>query len=84
MSSRKPGQIAAIGIDIGKNFSHVVGLDKRDAIILRQKWPRGQVEACLIGMEACVCGPIPPENNCITASRSAATTATVGKRPGWR
>jgi len=23
------GQIAVIGIDIGKNFSHVVGLDKR-------------------------------------------------------
>jgi transposase len=61
MLSRKSGRIAVIGIDIGKNFSHVVGLDKRGAIILRQKWPRGQVEArfanmppCLIGMEACV------------------------------
>ena len=40
---------------------HVVGLDQRGAIVLRQKWSRGQVEArlanmppCLIGMEACV------------------------------
>ena len=48
-------------IDIGKNSFHVVGLDGRGAIVLRQKWSRGQVEArfanmspCLIGMEACV------------------------------
>src|SRR5262245_7662352 len=53
--------IAVIGIDIGKNSFHVVGHDKRGAILLRQKWSRGQVEArlanlppCLIGMEACV------------------------------
>jgi transposase len=50
-----------VGIDIGKNSFHVVGLDKHGAIALRQKWSRGQVEArfanmpaCLIGMEACV------------------------------
>jgi transposase len=53
--------IAAIGIDIGKNSFHLVGQDQRGAIVLRQKWSRGQVEArlanlppCLIGMEACV------------------------------
>jgi hypothetical protein len=53
--------ISVIGIDIGKNSFHVVGHDKRGAIMLRQKWSRGQVEArlanlppCLIGMEACV------------------------------
>jgi hypothetical protein len=27
-----------IGIDIGKNSFHVVGLDRRGAIVLRQKW----------------------------------------------
>ena len=53
--------IAVIGIDIGKNSLHVVGQDQRGAIVLRQKWSRGQVDArlanlppCLIGMEACV------------------------------
>ena len=40
-------QIAVIGIDIGKNSFHVVGHDSRGAIILRQKWSRGQVEARL-------------------------------------
>ena len=52
---------AVVGIDIGKNSFHVVGLDRRGAIVLRQKWSRGQVETrfanmspCLIGMEACV------------------------------
>jgi len=53
--------IAVVGIDIGKNSFHIVGLDDRGAIVLRQKWSRGQVEVrfanmppCLIGMEACV------------------------------
>ena len=53
--------IAVVGIDIGKNSFHVVALDDRGAMVLRQKWSRGQVEArfsnmppCLIGTEACV------------------------------
>jgi transposase len=61
MAATAQSAIAAIGIDIGKNSFHVVGLDGRGAIVLRQKWSRGQVEArfanmspCLIGMEACV------------------------------
>ena len=37
--------IAFVGIDIGKNSFHVVGLDRSGAIVLRQKWSRGQVKA---------------------------------------
>ena len=33
-------RIAFVGIDIGKNSFHVVGLDGRGAIVLRQKWSR--------------------------------------------
>jgi transposase len=61
MSQNPSSAVDVIGIDIGKNSFHVVGLDRRGAIVLRQKWSRGQVEArlanmppCLIGMEACV------------------------------
>jgi transposase len=61
MSNQSNSTVATMGIDIGKNSFHVVGLDQRGAIVLRQKWSRGQVEArlanmppCLIGMEACV------------------------------
>ena len=61
MSQTLKSAIAVIGIDIGKNSFHVVGQDERGAIVLRQKWSRGQVEArfanmppCLVGMEACV------------------------------
>src|SRR6266705_492048 len=61
MAEALKNPIAFVGIDIGKNSFHVVGLDGRGAIVLRQKWSRGQVEArfanmppCLIGMEACV------------------------------
>jgi transposase len=53
--------VAVVGIDIGKNSFRIVGLDRRGAIVLRQRRSRGQVEVrlanmppCLIGMEACV------------------------------
>ena len=61
MLQKLNNEIAVIGIDIGKNSFHIVGQDQRGAIVLRQKWSRGQVESrlanllpCLIGMEACV------------------------------
>src|SRR5512134_613713 len=54
-------EIAVVGIDIGKTSFHVIGLDHRGAVVLRQRWSRSQVEVrfanmppCLIGMEACV------------------------------
>jgi transposase len=47
MSEKPNSVIAVIGIDIGKNSFHVVGLDERGAIVLRQKWSRGQVETRL-------------------------------------
>jgi transposase len=52
--------IATIGIDLGKNIFHLVGLDRRGAIVSQLKLSRGQIERrlanvppCLIGMEAC-------------------------------
>jgi len=61
MSPKLNSGIAVIGIDIGKNSFHVVGLDRRGAIVLRQNWSRGQVATrlatmppCLIGREACI------------------------------
>jgi transposase len=61
MPATEQTAIAVVGIDIGKNSFHIVGLDNRGAVVLRQKWSRNQVEArfanlplCLIGMEACV------------------------------
>lgn len=61
ISQKLNAVIAVIGVDIGKNSFHIVGHDHRGAIVLRQKWSRGQVETrlanlppCLIGMEACV------------------------------
>src|SRR5262245_28569381 len=61
MSAKFNSEIAVIGYLYRQNSFHIVGLDRRGAIVLRQKWSRGQVEArlanlppCLIGMEACV------------------------------
>jgi transposase len=52
--------VGTIGIDLGKNSFHLVGLDQRGAIVLQLKCSRAQLErrlanipSCLIGMEAC-------------------------------
>jgi transposase len=57
MPKKLNAAVAVIGIDIGKNSFHIVGLDQRGAIVLRQKWSRGQearlanLPPCLIGMD---------------------------------
>ncbi len=52
--------IATIGIDIGKNTIHLIGLDRKGAIVMQTKLSRSQlgrrlanVPCCLIGMEGC-------------------------------
>lgn len=52
--------VATIGIDIGKNTFHLVGLDQRGNIVFQLKTSREQlgrrlanVPRCLVGLEAC-------------------------------
>jgi transposase len=54
--------IVTLGLDLGKNWVHMVGLDGAGRIVLRRRVRRdrllaqtGNMAACLIGMEAC-CG----------------------------
>src|SRR5262245_33631932 len=61
VAKAKSAAIAALGVDIGKNTFHLIGLDKRGAIVLRERLSRAQIEVrlanlapCLVGMEACV------------------------------
>jgi transposase len=51
--------VATVGIDMGKNTVHMIGLDSRGAIVLREKVSRGRISSrlanlppCLIGIEA--------------------------------
>src|SRR5271156_1709312 len=51
--------VTTIGMDMGKNTLHMIGLDSRGAIVLREKVSRGRitlrlanVPRCLIGIEA--------------------------------
>ena len=53
MSQTQNAAIAVVGIDIGKNSFHIVGHDERGAIVLRQKWSRGQVEARFAALPIC-------------------------------
>jgi transposase len=60
MSSTFTSTIATIGIDLGKNTFHLVGLDRRGAIVSQLKVSRSQLERrlvnvppCWVGLEAC-------------------------------
>ena len=51
--------VTTIGIDMGKYTLHMIGLDTRGAIVLREKVSRGRINSrlanlprCLIGIEA--------------------------------
>ncbi len=50
MSHTLNSTVTVVGIDIGKNWFHVVGLDVRGGIVFRQKWSRSHVEARLANM----------------------------------
>jgi hypothetical protein len=53
--------VATIGIDMGKNTLHMIGLDSRGAIVLREKVSPGRIASrltnlppCLIGIASCL------------------------------
>ncbi|AIL13893.1 hypothetical protein IM40_11170 (plasmid) [Candidatus Paracaedimonas acanthamoebae] len=53
-------EIKALGIDLGKNWFHLHGIDKRGKPVLQKKVSReklpiviANLPGCLIGMEAC-------------------------------
>ena len=59
MSNKSNLTVATMGIDIGKNAFHVVGLDRHSAIVRQQRWSRGQIEARLANMPPCLIGRRP-------------------------
>ena len=48
--------VTAIGIDMGKNTLHMVGLDLRGAIVLREKVSRGRIASRLANLQPCLIG----------------------------
>jgi transposase len=77
MSHNLNDAVAVVGIDIGKN-SNVVGLDSRGAIVLRQKWSRGQVEARLVNMPSCLIGMEPASVRITSVASSRRLVMTHG------
>ena len=71
--------IATIGIDTGKNTLHLVGLDGRGAIVLRQKMTRSQAVTRLANMPCCLIGI----EACVGAHRRSETTTASGLQRKW-
>ena len=67
--------VATIGLDIGKNTFHLVGLDKRGAIAMRIKVSRNQLIRRLVAL------PSRPRGRLWLASRRAPDSTTRARRP---
>src|ERR1700680_983512 len=48
--------IRTIGIDTGKNTLHMIGLDEKGTIVLREKVARGRIGARLVNVPQCLIG----------------------------
>src|ERR1700751_3619688 len=57
MSRKKVGTVAhTIGIDTGKNTLHMIGLDERGEVVLREKVSRNRIAARLVNVPPCLIG----------------------------
>ena len=57
MASKRVSPVAhTIGIDTGKNTLHVIGLDEKGAIVLREKVSRSRISARLVNVPRCLIG----------------------------
>ena len=48
--------VRAIGIDTGKNTLHMIGLDEKGAIVLREKISRNRIAVRLVNIPPCLIG----------------------------
>ena len=48
--------VRTIGIDTGKNTLHMIGLDEKGAIVLREKVSRNRIAARLVNVSPCLVG----------------------------
>ena len=48
--------VRTIGIDTGKNTLHMIGLDERGEVVLREKVSRNRIAARLVNVPSCLIG----------------------------
>ena len=70
--------ISTIGIDVGKNTFHLVGLDKRGAIVLQQKVTRHQLGRRLGNLTPDCCS----RRRAKSSKNSKANRSETGERSG--
>ena len=65
--------VTAIGIDMGKNTLHMIGLDPRGAIVLREKVSRGRITSRLANLPPCLIGIEAGDGDTLRCSRAGRT-----------
>ena len=85
-------RVATMGIDVGKNKFHLVGLDKRGTVVLRTELSHSQfarrlanVQRCLVGLEAgCGAHHIAPTDQRRTGKVSKESSSSPTQRQPCR
>jgi hypothetical protein len=75
-----PPTVSTIGIDLGKNSFHLVGLDQRGAIVWQLKCSRAQLERRLANIPCCLAWKHVPERITSLASLPRLDTMFVCSR----
>ena len=65
--------VTTLGIDMGKNTLHMIGLDTRGGIVLREKVSRGRITSRLANLPPCLIG----------IEAGMALTTLLGSLPRW-
>ena len=76
-----PSTVTTIGIDIGKNTFHLVGLDQRGAIVFQLKTSREQLERRLVNLPRCLIGMETCSGHTTSADSSQPLVMTCGSSP---
>ena len=69
-----------IGIDTGKNTLHMIGLDEKGAIVLREKVSRTRIATRLANVPPCADGGYAEEKMASVVSRTGRWTLQIVKR----
>jgi len=69
--------VSTIGIDTGKNTLHLIGLDRHETIVLREKLARGRIRCRLANVP-----PYRTTGRSSTVRAAKIAIATHSRRPG--
>ena len=71
-------RVATIGMDLGKRSFHLIGMDARGKVIMRQQLSRGRFERHMANLQPCLWGSKPAPEHTTSVADSRPLVITFG------